>query len=400
MTERPPLNLFSSDTTTVVSASDVALVFDPARLTQARQLVGLTKAALAARIGVSGAAVSQWESLASPPRPDHLSKAADVLDVPVEFFAGGRPFAQLDGAGAHFRSLRSTKAAQRAKAVAFAQQVWELTYALEKRVQFPAIDLPGFLPDDHTRLGDTPTEAARALRAHWGLGHGPIPHLVRTMETHGIVTTMVKFAGDDTPTVNAFSTSRMPRPTIVLTPDRGDNVCWHRFTAAHELGHLVLHRDAAPGDPQQEHEADAFAAEFLTPADQITDRLPRRFDVNALQRLSDEWGVSIKSLVYRSRETGAISDAVARRAFQRLNHLYDIGMLGKDPVTEYPGETPTLLAKAFELAESHGTLTLTGLAAELRWRPKRLRQLLGQPDHRPVLRLVSDTEGADRRHTT
>ncbi|MEV0344003.1 XRE family transcriptional regulator [Nocardia sp. NPDC050713] len=394
MTERPPLNLFSSDTTAAISASDVALVFDPARLTQARQLAGLTKAALAAQIGVSGAAVSQWESLASPPRPDHLKRAAEVLDVPVEFFAAGRPFAQLDGAGAHFRSLRSTKAAQRAKAVAFAQQVWELTYALEKHVQFPAIDLPGFLPDDPTRLGDTPAEAARALRAHWGLVHGPIPHLVRTMEMRGIVTTMVAFADKDTPTINAFSTSRMPRPTIVLTPDRGDDVYWHRFTAAHELGHLVLHRNAAPGDAEQEREADAFAAEFLTPADQITDRLPRRFDFKALQQLSYEWGVSIKSLVYRSRETGAISDAVARRAFQRLNHLYDIGMLGRDPVTQYPGETPTLLAKAFELAETHGTLTLTSLATELRWRPKRLRQLLDQPDQRPVLRLVTDTEAA------
>ncbi|WP_280247401.1 MULTISPECIES: hypothetical protein [Nocardia] len=60
--------------------------------------------------------------------------------------------------------------------------------------------------------------------------------------------------------------------------------------------------------------------------------------------------MSIKSLVYRSRETGAIFDAVARRAYQLLNHLYDIGMLGADPVTQYPGETPALLAKAFELA--------------------------------------------------
>jgi Zn-dependent peptidase ImmA (M78 family)/transcriptional regulator with XRE-family HTH domain len=369
-----------------------AVAFDPARLTQARQLAGLTRAALAVRIGVSGAAVSQWESRTCPPRPDHLSRAAEVLDVPVEFFAVGRPLAQLDPAGAHFRSLRTTKAAQRAKAVAFAQQVWELTHALEKHVRFPAIDLPGFLPDDPTHLGDTPVEAARALRAHWGLEPGPIPHLVRTMEMHGIVTTMVRFAGDDTPTVNAFSTSRMPRPTIVLTPDRGDDVCWHRFTAAHELGHLVLHRDAATGDPDQEREADAFAAEFLTPAEQITGRLPRRFDVKTLEQLSHEWGVSVKSLVYRSRETGAISDAVARRAYQRLHHLYEIGMLGADPVAHYPGETPSLLTKAFELAESHGTLTLTSLARELRWRPKRLRELLGQPDQRPVLRLITNTD--------
>jgi hypothetical protein len=34
----------------------------------------------------------------------------------------------------------------------------------------------------------------------------------------------------------------------VLTPDRADDVYRHRFTAAHELGHLLLHSDTAPGD--------------------------------------------------------------------------------------------------------------------------------------------------------
>lgn len=221
-----------------------------------------------------------------------------------------------------------------------------------------------------------------------GLGAGPVPHLVRTMEMHGIVTTMVPFAGTDTPTIDAFSTSRMPRPLVVLTPDRGSDVYWHRFTAAHELGHLILHRDAAPGDPEQEREADAFAAEFLTPADQIREDLPVRVDFKALEQISHEWGVSLKSLIYRSRELGTISDASARRAYQRLNNLYELGIIAADPVTNYPGEVPSLLNKAFELAETNGTLTMAGLAREMRWRLPRLRLLLGHPDQRPVLRLV------------
>lgn len=390
MTERSQLRLFRTDSGAVSAAVAVANAFDAGRLTQARRLAGTTKAALAEQVGVSGAAVSQWEARTSPPRPDHLIRLAEVLDVPVEFFASGRPFARLDGSAAHFRSLRSTRASQRAKAVAFVEQVWELTYALEKHVQFPPVTLPGFLPDDPERLPDTPAAAAKALRARWNLGTQPIPHLVRTMEMHGIVTTMVPFAGVDTPTINAFSTSRMPRPLIVLTPDRGGDVYWHRFTAAHELGHLVLHCDAAPGDAEQEREADAFAAEFLTPADQIRDQLPSRFDVDALGQLSREWGVSLKSLVYRCRELGSLSDASARRAYQRLNQLYDLEIIAPDPVTNYPGETPSLLAKAFDLAETNGSLTAAGLARELRWRIPRLRLLLGHRDERPVLRLVPE----------
>jgi Zn-dependent peptidase ImmA (M78 family)/transcriptional regulator with XRE-family HTH domain len=368
---------------------DVARAFDPARLTQARHLAGLTKTALAGRIGISAAAVGQWEAGATPPRPDHLQQAAEILDVPVDFFALGRPYAQLDAASAHFRSLRSTRAAQRAKAIAFVEQVWELAYALEKRVKLPAVDLPGFSGGEvhHDRFPTDPIRAARALRAAWRLGDTPVPHLVRTLENHGLIVTLVPFAGAETPRVDAFSTSRLPRPLIVLTPDRADDVYRHRFTAAHELGHLLLHSDTAPGDQQQEHEADVFAAELLTPRDVIGPTLPAKLDFLALGELSRSWGVSIKSLIYRSRELGLFSEATARRAYQRLNQMDRLGLITPEPVTNYAGETPCLLAKAFALAEARG-LTLPDMARELRWPIRRLRALLGEADARPALRLV------------
>lgn len=373
-------------------AALLATVFDAARLTQARRLAGLTKAALASKVGVSPAAVSQWEARTTPPRYDHLQCLADALDVPVSFFAAGRPYAHTDASTAHFRSLRSTRSSQRAKAVAFVEQVWELAYALEQKIQLPAVNLPHLNRECIDPEGDekptNPTTAASMLRTRWKLGNGPIPHLVRTMETRGIIATMVPFAGADTPRVDAFSTSRLPRPIVVLTPDRANDIYRHRFTAAHELGHLLLHRDTAPGDPQQEREANTFAAELLTPSDAIAPELPTRVDFKTLDRISQEWGVSIKSLVYRSRELGVISDASARRAYQRLNKLYDLGIIKPQKVTNYPGEVPSLLYKAFELAEQHGLTTLAALADELHWKVSRLRLLLGLVDERPALRLV------------
>jgi Zn-dependent peptidase ImmA (M78 family) len=312
-----------------------------------------------------------------------------VLDVPIDFFALGRPYAQVDASAAHFRSLRSTRSAQRAKAIAFVEQTWELAYALEKRVRFPAVDLLGFSGGEiqHVDFPAAPIEAARALRAHWNLGDGPIPHLVRAMENHGLIVTLVPFAGDDTPCIDAFSTSRLPRPLVVLTPDRANDVYRHRFTAAHELGHLLLHSDTAPGDQQQEREADIFAAEFLTPRDVIRPILPAKLDLNALNDVSQAWGVSLMSLTYRSRELGLLSGATARRAYQRIKQMEKLGLIVPEPVTNYPGETPCLLSKAFALAETQG-LTYRTLAHELKWRIPRLRLLLGQTDTRPALQIV------------
>lgn len=367
----------------------LADAFDPTRLTQARRLAGLTKNAVAADMGVSPVAVGQWESGTTSPRPDHLGRLADILDVQPAFLTAGRPYARLDSSAAHFRSLRRTPAHQRAKAVAFAEQVWELAHALEKRVQLPPVDLPGFAAGEtiaaHAQ-GD-PVAAAQALRRHWNLGTARIPHFVRTMESHGLVVTLAPFAGSATATVDAFSTSHLPRPVVVLTPDRADDVYRHRFTAAHELGHLMMHSDGTPGDALQEKEADSFAAELLTPRAVITEQLPARMDLNALDQLSKAWGVSVESLVYRCRELGAVSEASYRRAYQRLNQLRKVGVFTSEPVEAYPGENPVLLQQAFALAEKHG-FTRGALADELKLTLPRLRLLLGEGDTRPALRLV------------
>lgn len=48
---------------------------------------------------------------------------ADALGVVPDFFRAGHPVAALDTSGAHFRSLRSTSALERDKALAFAELV-------------------------------------------------------------------------------------------------------------------------------------------------------------------------------------------------------------------------------------------------------------------------------------
>jgi transcriptional regulator with XRE-family HTH domain len=175
----------------------VAAAFDPARLTQARRLEGLTKKSVAKELGVSSVAVGQWESGVHPPRPDHIGRLAEILKVTPAFFAAGRPYARLESSAAHFRSLRRTPAHQRTKAIAFAEQVWELIYALEKRVQLPPVDLPGFTAGEVSSelLAGGPIHAAQSVRQAWRLGNAPIPHMVRLLEAHGLIVTLVPFAG-------------------------------------------------------------------------------------------------------------------------------------------------------------------------------------------------------------
>jgi Zn-dependent peptidase ImmA (M78 family)/transcriptional regulator with XRE-family HTH domain len=357
----------------------IARAFEPARLTQARVLAELTKAELADAIHVSAAAVGQYEAGVAAPRPELLPVLARELKVPVEFFAAGRPLGRLDAANAHFRSLRSTRAKDRAKAATHAEQVWELAHALEKRIRFPEVRLP------EVPGGTLPAEAAQILRQAWSVSPGPLAHLVATIEAHGIIVTLIPLTNEAITRVSAYSTDALGRPMMIVTPERTASIYRYRFTCAHELGHLLLHPTPLPGDRQQEREADEFAAELLTPRAQIEPLLPRTIRMAALENLSTSWGVSVESLIRRMGELRVVSDVSVRRAYQRLHVMAEFRR--DEPIATYRGEVPSLLLEALGLAEQHG-LSRGELASELCWSTTHLREVLGETDPRPELHIV------------
>lgn len=359
------------------SLRSIANSFEPVRLRQARVLAGKKKAELAAMAGISAAAVGQYEAGIVKPRQEQILRLAKVLQVVPAFFAAGRPLQPMDTGSAHFRSLRAIRATDRDRALATTEQAWELSFALEKRVQFPDVNLP------RIEVGTSSTTAAQMLRAFWGIADGPFPHLVATLEANGIIVLVLQEGSIQN--VDAFSTEISGRPIVISTPRRSNDVYRHRFTCAHELGHLLLHEDATPGDPTQEREADEFAAALLTPPHEISAHLPSRADLAELDRLSRVWGVSVESLIRRMGEMRLLSETSMRRAYQRLNSKLLVRV--HEPWTAYRGESPRLLQHALEVCEQSGT-SIAELANELKWKPARIRELIGQQDPRPKLYLV------------
>ena len=191
-------------------AADVARLFDPARLTQARRINKMSKAELHRKVGVSAAAIGQYERGEVRPRAETVAALADALRVPPGFFALGRPRAQVDIAEASFRRLRSTSVAQQQQATAYVEQAWELACYLEESVEFPEVDLPEWASVDSADVPD-PVTAAQAVRRHWSLGSEPIRHLVYQMEQHGILTVFFSMKKDES--LDAVSYTHLTLPT-------------------------------------------------------------------------------------------------------------------------------------------------------------------------------------------
>ena len=365
-------------------ASDVAAAFDAARLTLARERSGLTKRDLATRVGVTAAAITQFERRQSRPSATTVARLAGSLGLPVTYFAAGRPVLPVAEQATHFRSLRTTRAYERRQARATMSHLAEAVREIQTVVRLPSPRLP--------RLGGAPETAARELRAAWELPSGPVHHLVRLLEANGAVVSMARFGAGDR--IDAFSCrpSGLDRPLICLSRDRG-NPLRRRFSAAHELGHLLLHDAAQPGDRVHEHEANRFAAEFLTPAPEIADLLPARLDFAHLLDLQRTWGVSVQALLRRSRELNRIGDDLYRRAQVTLTRL---GWRRDEPRGDYPTEWPAVLAEAVTLGTGQG-LTEQSLAARLNLPYTEVRELLSRvTDDRPRLTLVPDLPGSGR----
>lgn len=289
------------------------LLFHGERLGLARRWRGLTKRELAAGVGVTPAAISQYEAGQSRPRAETLARLALALRLPPAFF-GRRPgFSRLVEEEWHFRSLRATRKRDRDRVLAHTAVLASLIEVLERYVELPQINLPEQLTDD---LNTEAIERAAAdVRRLWNLGEGPIDNMIMLLEGRGCVVTNLVAGTED---LDAFSGWIGKRPFILLASDK-DNAERSRFDAAHELGHLLLHHDVNAGSRSAELQAHAFASAFLMPPESIAAELPSRVDFSVYFELKLRWRVNVAALLYRARQVGRLTEPGFRRAMTEMS---------------------------------------------------------------------------------
>jgi Zn-dependent peptidase ImmA (M78 family)/DNA-binding XRE family transcriptional regulator len=339
--------------------SGVAQDFDGRRLAIARRLACMPRSELARHIEVTPAAVTQYERGLARPTTTVLAQIGLTLGMPREFFSRGLDIPEVSSSTAHFRSLRRAPAGRREQALAFGELALAVLDLVERYVDLPPVRLPS------VRLPAQPSEAdiadaAQRVRRELLVGTGPVPHVVRLLEAHGVLVVRLPAEGFDS-RVDAFSSSETAsgRPLVLMSPLKDDKAR-SRFDASHELGHLVMHAGVQPGATVIESQAMSFAAEFLMPRAEIEDGLPTRVDWETLHALKRHWGVSLRALVYRAHKLGRLSDVSYRRANHQLRQwgYPEPGPLG-------PPEGPSALGAAVELLEQSGT-RLSSLAEAAR----------------------------------
>lgn len=304
------------------------------RLLRARKAAGLSMKALGDDIGVSANSIKKYEHGEAMPSSKILLALAKTLKVRTEYFF--RPV-KVELKGVEYRKRANTpqKLLDQINGDVLDQaERWaELLDLFPDSVKpVPKFSLPDTLPEQIT----TPDEIeaiANQMRAEWEIGLNPIPDMIDTMESRGImiISTDVepkkKFDGlagniENTPVV------------VVSTHQPGDR---QRFTLAHELGHLVLH--GRLGKTLDEEKAcNHFAGAFLLPEQALLQHIGkhrRAVEPRELYMLKHEFGISMLAILFRLGQLGVISDSLKTQYYM---HFSKQGWRTKEPGSPYPKE--------------------------------------------------------------
>ena len=332
--------------------------FSSDRLLHARLRRGLTQRQLAEMVGMVPRSISGYERGVQDPSEQTIQKLAAALRFPASYFA--QPDAvTLDADAVSFRSLSSMTARRKHAVLAAGGIAVELIDWIEARFDLPRPDFPTDLATEGART------AAAALRAHWQLGQRPVSNVVHLMESKGI---RVFSLTEDCVEVDAFSLWRDDRPFVFLNMQKSGER--GRFDAAHELGHLVLHRHGGPSDSvggsprtsrQAEDEANAFASAFLMPEPALRASAPRTPSLAALMPIKRHWKVSLAAVLRRFYDLGCFT----QWHYDRLNiEIAKRGGRKSELGGALPRESSQLLRKVF-LALAEDGVGRARVAADL-----------------------------------
>ena len=314
---------------------------------------------------VSKMAISKMERGILKPSEHTLQAIARACRVPLTYFYAP----SVDMTPMEFRFGRSTSVKQREQIMA------HVTAAIESHVtlhSYNLADVPFVNPLAGTKVSNYPDvdEAAARLRSAWEIGRQPIFSVYELLQNHGIH--VIEADIEDEYVDGASTMVNGTIPVVVVNRRSCVTTERKRFTALHELGHLLL--DIHPLDeqayesyrqtlppvdrlatvkcPDAERLCHHFAGAMLLPEVSLRRRMGghrTNVGIEELISLRTTYGISISAANHQLHDLCLIDDAC-------YNHIYNAHItpnrmeegLGSFPIQE-KANTDELLKIRLEL---------------------------------------------------
>ncbi|SIT17045.1 helix-turn-helix domain-containing protein [Belliella pelovolcani] len=302
------------------------------RLKSARLMNGLSLQGLADRINnyVTKQALSKYEQGQVVPDSEMIGILAEALQVRPDYFNANTEieFGQIE-----FRKLKNYPTKEKSRIVEIAKN--ELSRYIELE-EILGIETKFDNPLEGMKISSQEDieQAAEKLRDAWGLGRDAISNVTELLEDHHVKVIEI----DSEESFDGFATwvNGKDIPLIVLNKSKLDiKLDRKRFTALHELGHLLLDVNGYE-EKLKEKYCHAFATAMLIPKETLRNELGgkrNRLSMNEIGAIKQQYGISMQALVYRAKDLGLISDNYLKQFYLVFNQL---GYRVNEPV-EYEG---------------------------------------------------------------
>lgn len=334
--------------------------FQQDRLSQVLAARRLTQVQLAALVGVSPATVSKWRAGSQAPEREALERLAGVVNVTPEWFT--RTPAEKISLPL-FRSNASAHVAARAMLEARLEWAQDVAVALMEFVDYPELNLPkrNYIDPEEITAEDI-EQAASECRDMWRLGRVAVQDLALAVEGAGIILVREETGIAQIEGLSAWS-EMLARPLILLSADK-DNGYRSRFDLAHELGHLILHRNILRTTDNDRHklmekQAHHFAGSFLLPAESFAADIRMPVTLDDLLLLKRRWGVSVAAITMRLHALDMIDDEGKLSLFKRRSARW--GGKSEPGDGDRKPEQPRLLRRTIDLLVDENVMPLDAI---------------------------------------
>lgn len=343
--------------------------FNGERLKLARIFRNMTASELADKIGVSRQAVLQYEKNETNPKLDTEFTIITTLHFPRDFFYKDN-LSDLPVENTFFRALSTTKKIDLQTQEEKTKIIVYIYEFFNRYFNYPELDLPDIDTDVDLNNKENIEDIAIKVRNYWTLGMNPIENMVNLLENKGIIVSTLNVNNKK---IDAFTQAHKinnrDKYCVILSNDK-QSVARRNFDAAHELGHIILHRniekiDDLTAEEQRnlEEQANFFAAAFLLPKNEFFSNLKEPLNLESYKELKKKWKVSIAAMVMRAKQIGRINNNQYLELVKAMNYRK---WRTREPLdNQWKLQQTILFKKSIEMLKNNNILSGSELVYEI-----------------------------------
>lgn len=278
-----------------------------------RKMRGLTLDEVSQRLNgmVTKQAISKYERGLMKPSSLVLKALCNIYKASPDFFLGRK---QVVVSNFSFRSKEPISLKVKHRIISEVQMLIEHYLALESLFG-TIIDFKNPVTNLHITDYNEMENLAIQVRRKWGLGNDAIASVCRTLELVGIKVIELDLE-DEVDGLCGWINKKIP---FIVLKKNNVTVERKRFTALHELAHILFPSLDTLDYKKKERMCHRFASAILLPKvviDTYVGKIRESLSIAELSTLRSMYGASVAAIVHRLKDLNVISD-------EYYNHIFD-----------------------------------------------------------------------------